>query len=154
SGASEPSDEPAGWGVSWRTGLVALALGLLTIQCFYLPMHQHFWGGVDDTYSITEPECFWNVTFDDNAGRPMMCFGTQWLARTLPPERVEGVLWVTAGLCFLSGLLLYGCVRLALPNAPGVAVVAAAVLITNPTDPSRFYALWISISYLTSVTIF
>lgn len=32
----------------WRTALVAVLLGVLTLVCFYYPLRIHFWGGADD----------------------------------------------------------------------------------------------------------
>lgn len=75
------------------------------------------------------------------------------VGRLLTPGRIEGFLWLGAALCWANGLLLYGLLRELRPKMPLLAVVAAALLVTDRSDQSRFYVLWTSNFYWVALAL-
>lgn len=131
------------WSLAW----LCFGLLLLTDVAFYQPLKIHFWGGWDDFVSITKAP-LWNPATDESLGRPFNTLPCQ-IALWLTPGRIEGSLWVASALCFLNGLLLFSLIRRVMPGALIPAVAAAALLIVNRGDTSRFYVMWTTNFYWT-----
>jgi hypothetical protein len=117
-------------------------LFLFVVAAFYLPMRLHFWGGYDDFASLQDNwAVVWSDDLDRLFGRPLI--GLQVLvAGILTPDRIEGVLYVASGLCFLNALLLMGIIRRLLPGGTLLALGAAILFVVNRSEPLIFFAGW------------
>src|SRR5438309_2110650 len=73
------------------------------------------------------------------------------VARSLTPDRIEGFLWTATALCWLNALLLFALIRRLVPGEPVLALLAAALLIVNRSDSSRFFVLWTTNCYWTAL---
>jgi hypothetical protein len=133
-----------------RPAAVAGALFVLTIVAFQIPLREHFWGGYDEiTILLPEYKGLWCSTWDSYA-RPLTGLSA-WLGETLTPDRIEGHLWLAGILCCLNALLLAGIVHRLLPGAPAVAIAAGALFICHRGDPARFFVMWTTNYYWTSL---
>jgi hypothetical protein len=132
--------------------LTVLALFVVTLAAFGWPMTWHFWGGFD------EPVCFrklptWDHEEDNLVNRPLIPLPVA-LADTVLPDRVEGFLAMTVVLWFGIALLLYGILRSAIPQSPGLALSAAILFVVNRSEPSRYFAMWTAIFYTATLFLF
>lgn len=64
------------------------------------------------------------------------------MGRLLTPGRIEGFLVLAALLCLANALLLAGILGHFFRGSQIVPVAAAALLIVNPCDYSRFFVMW------------
>jgi hypothetical protein len=130
-----------------RRMAVAIALILaLVVVAFFLPLLMNFWGGADEVYNFQDGNAnFWNAQFDQALNRPFVGVPT-FFATLITPDRIEGYLFVAAGLVTLNMLLLVAIIRRLLPGT-AVALAAAALLVVNRADPLHFYVMWASNFY-------
>ena len=141
---------------SWTAELLTIGLLIaLTGVAFHLPMQQCYWRGADDAglFWVGDENPVWSTSFDSVAGRPMQMFVAPPLSRAITPGRVEGYLWVSDALWFLSAWLLFLIVRKVVPDRPQLAAMAAVLFIVSPTEPSRFYLFSVGMSYTSSLTM-
>jgi hypothetical protein len=132
---------------------IGLGLGLVFIEAvvFYLPMMVHFWGGCDEFCCLyPNVQTIWCIDLDRGHSRALWGLAAL-LGSLLTPDRVDGFLWASAGLCVLNGLLLAGIVRRALPGEPAIAAAAGVLLICHRGDQSRFFVMWTGMWYWTSL---
>ncbi len=122
-----------------------LATGLLfafAMTAFFLPLRLHFWGGYDEVNSLADKwAVIWSDAQDTKAGRPLL--GMQsFIASVLTPNRIEGVLYVAIGLCFVNALLLMGIIRRLLPGGVLIGMAAAVLFVVNRSEPLIFFVAW------------
>jgi hypothetical protein len=135
----------------WRRAGVAAALAALTIANFYLPLRLHFWGGGDEHIMFSYlPSCFWCTGTDLNMARPLWLLPIG-LGRLMTPDRVDGFLLLAALLCLANGVLLTGIVSHFVRDDWLIPLAAGALLIVNPCDLSRFYVIWTTLCYWTTL---
>src|SRR5262249_51952552 len=152
-----PGSEPAA-GPAWRRLLCwaggAGCLLVLTLADFHYPLRLHFWGGGDEHTLLTSwPDSGWSPALDRFAGRPLI-FLPVLATRLLTPDRIEGFLILPTALCLANGLLLAAILARFFRAGSLVPLAGAALLIVNPSDPSRFYVLWTTNFYWTTVFLF
>jgi hypothetical protein len=140
---------------AWVRGLlVVVLLGALTAVSYYQPLRTQFWGGADEFCNFTEASrTIWSDKFDAFSNRPLI-LAPAVIARALTPGRIEGFLWLAACLCLANGLLLYGVLRQVWPGAHALPAAAAALLVVNRAECSRFFAVWVANSYWTALALF
>jgi hypothetical protein len=137
----------------WTFSLIAALLGVLTFVSFYRPLRIHFWAGVDECVNFEERPLLegargWNAS----KNRPLTVLS--WVvAKTLTPNRIEGFLWLGAGLCWASGVLLLALLREVLPQARLLGVVAAVLLIIDRSESTRYFVLWTGNYYWTTLVL-
>ena len=138
----------------WLRGAVyVVAVFALSVVAFQLPLRLHFWGGYDEVYNFqTVHRTLWCPQMDGWISRPLSGLSA-WLGHLLSPIRVDGYLWLAGGLCVLNGLLLAAIVRRTFPGDPLVAVAAGVLLICHRGDPSRFFVMWTSQFYWTTLAL-
>lgn len=140
-----PALSPARWAA------VAAALGVLTAVNFYLPLRKHFWGGGDEHIMFIDVlSCFWNANMDLGLCRPLWLLPIG-LGQLMTPDRVDGFLVLAALLCLANGLLLTGITAHFFRDDWLIPLAAGALLIVNPCDLSRFYVIWTSLAYWTTL---
>ncbi len=93
----------------WWVLVVAALLAAVTYVAFYAPLRIHFWMGYDDVIhfrprSLTDWLAQWRGF--DAMNRPLTMLPSA-VGHALTPGRIDGLLWVGAGLCWLNGLLLF-----------------------------------------------
>ena len=139
--------------ISWhKTAGFVLGLGAVLVAVYYLPLREHFWGGWDEIGCLrAESQTIWSSSWDKYC-RPMWGLAPL-LGSLLTPDRVDGFLWATCGICVLNGLLLTGIVRRLLPGEPAIAAAAGILLLCHRGDLSRFFVLWTAIWYWTSLAL-
>jgi hypothetical protein len=153
--APPPPDDLGGTARSgWRRGaLVVALLATLTAASYYQPLKKQFWGGADEFCNFEDAKALWSDGFDAFINRPFIVAPAV-LAKALTPDRIQGFLWVAALLCLANGLLLYGALRQAWPGACALPAAAAALLVVNRADSSRFYVMWTTNFYWSALAFF
>jgi hypothetical protein len=139
--------------VSLPTGLpsVALALAALTFFAFYLPLRIHFWGGGDEHIALSDIDPLPSLlACDVTLNRPFTMLPAM-VGQLLAPDRIDGFLWLGAGLVWANAFLLHRIVRELAPRMPLLSVAAAALFVVDRSDPARFFVLWASDYYWTAV---
>ncbi len=125
-----------------RLLLAAALLFAFAVTAFFLPLRLHFWGGFDEFISLIDKGAvIWSDAVDTKMGRPLI--GMQsFIASLLAPDRIEGVLYVAVGLCFLNALLLMGIIRRLLPGGVLIGMAAAVFFVVNRSEPLIFFVAW------------
>lgn len=125
----------------WIT--VSVLLLACAIAGFYRPMQDQFWLGGDEIRVLEDAARGWPSIplFDKAQGRPLTPLAAIMVGK-LTPQSVEGFLWAALALRFLSAALIYGIVRQLLPRYNPLALAAAALYIVNPSEPTRFLAVY------------
>ena len=140
----------------WHLPLIAALLGALTYLCFYGPLQIHFWVGIDEPLNFEADTLLgWlqvSKWMDAWVNRPLLVLPCA-LAQALAPGRIEGFLWLGAGLCWINGLLLFALLSELLPRARVLPVAAAVLLIIDRSDASRFLVMYTSNFYWTALAL-
>ena len=145
--------QPRTW--TWPTSppIPALALAALAYFAFYLPLRIHFWGGGDEHIALSDTNPLPSIlACDANLNRPFTML-PMIVGQFLAPKRIEGFLWLGAGLVWASAFLLHRIVRELSPQTPMLSVAAAALFIVDRSDTARFFVLWASDYYWTAVAL-
>ncbi len=125
-----------------RTAAVAALLLGVTLVSFALPLTKHFWSGYDEHANFAEGNArLWSRPWDLAGSRPLLGVPS-FVGTRLTPDRIEGLLAVGAGLCFLNALLLYAILARVFPRHGSLAAAAAVLLVVNRADPTRLFVLW------------
>ncbi len=109
---------------------------------FYIPMRDQFWMGGDEIRVLQDAIERWSSVpvFDQMQGRPLTPL-VAILVGYLTPDNIFGFLWIAVALRFLSGVLVFGIVRLLLPHYLLLALAAGLLFVINPSEPTRFAAV-------------
>lgn len=121
---------------------VGTLLALTAALGFYIPMRDQFWIGGDEIRVLENATEGWSsvLVFDRMQGRPLTPL-VAILVGYLTPDNIFGFLWMAVALRFLSGVLVFGIVRLLLPRHLLVALAAGLLFVINPSEPTRFVAV-------------
>lgn len=131
--------------------IAILAIVSLSFVAFYLPQTANFWGGYDEFQAFSEVKSVaWSDAFDSINGRPLLGLSFA-LGKLTGGGSIEGHLWFAWIITTVNAILLWGLVRLMLPNASAMAFAAAALLVINRADPLKFYPLWAASPYSLAV---
>lgn len=128
-----------------RILLIISGLLALTIISFYVPMRQHFWVGMDEIFELTNGSP-WSALWDNFANRPL-AMTMSFIGTSLTPSHVDGVLWAVLAAHWLTGILLYGIIKILLPRAELLALISSALFIVNPSEKMRFAGIFLSPFY-------
>jgi hypothetical protein len=150
---SSPTEPPGArdWALGLAAGVSLLALTLVT---FYQPMLRQFWNGWDDVWHLEPTRATpWSIYFDRQISRPLI-FSLSSVVRTLGPERIDTFLWLGVGLWLANGLVLLAILRQLFPRASAVPWLAAAFVVLNHCDPTRYQVMFATIVYHTALLYF
>jgi hypothetical protein len=125
-----------------RLLLAAALLLAFVVAAFFFPLRLHFWGGYDEVASLRHDwVAIWSDKLDTFLGRPLLGMPT-FIAAHLTPDRIEGVLYVALGLCFLNALLLLSIIGRLLPGGVLIGMAAAVLFVVNRSEPLLFFVAW------------
>lgn len=151
---SQNGPEECEFSAWWQSALIAALLGAVTLVNFYRPMTIHFWGGVDEFCNLIDFKSLANgmAGWDRGMNRPLTALPSV-VGQSLAPGRIDGFLWLAAGLCWINGVLLFATLREVLPRARVLSVAAAVLLVIDRSDPARYFVMWCSNFYWTALAL-
>jgi hypothetical protein len=120
---------------------ICMVILLCTIGGFYLPMRSQFWMGGDEIYVLQNGIEGWSAIprFDSMNNRPFTPLASILAAQLT--DTIDGYLWVALASRYLTALFLFGLTRV-LVGEDGLALVAAVLFVVNPSEPTRFLAVY------------
>lgn len=127
---------------SWSLA-ISVTLLICVIAGFYTPMRDQFWMGGDEPHVLQDGIDGWHVMerYDGMYSRPLTPLGSI-VAVQFTPNSVKSFLWLAFVLRFLSAALIFGIVVLLRPKFQLIAVAAAFLFIINPSEPTRYLAVY------------
>ncbi len=119
----------------------------MAIITFYIPSRRYFWTGGDEAV-IPQTATVWSTPFDGTYNRPLALIG-MFISQLFSPDTFDGYFWLNLMIWTSSALLIYGIVRVTL-RVDVLALGAALLFLANPSEPTRFYAIWLDTYILAS----
>jgi hypothetical protein len=128
---------------------ICMVILLCAIGGFYLPMRSQFWMGGDEIHVLQDGIEGWSAIprYDSTNNRPFTPLASILAAQLA--DTIDGYLWVALASRYLTALFLFGLTR-ALVGEDGLALVAAVLFVVNPSEPTRFLAVYMQ-GYNTTV---
>jgi hypothetical protein len=128
---------------------ICMVILLCTIGGFYLPMRSQFWMGGDEIHVLQDGIEGWSAIhrYDSTNNRPFTPLASILAAQLA--DTIDGYLWVALASRYLTAIFIFGLVRL-LVGEDRLALVAAVLFVVNPSEPTRFLAVYMQ-GYNTTV---